>query len=129
MDCMPEVKEKLNFMSLFGLDPDPALYSRMTETESLPAKNLRNFLKATDHQEEQILPMLGIVTRTMERHLEAERFHPDEADRLFRVARAFDGMIKTLGDPGVGIPLEWFCENGGCLDSRVKHPRFVNAQV
>jgi putative toxin-antitoxin system antitoxin component (TIGR02293 family) len=98
LDCAPEVKEKFHFMTLFGLESDPALFSRMTETEGLPAKALHYFCKSTGLQEDQIVALLGIAPRTMERRMESGRLNPEEADKLFQVARAFDGMIKVLNN-------------------------------
>ncbi|MGD0173311.1 MAG: antitoxin Xre/MbcA/ParS toxin-binding domain-containing protein [Anaerolineales bacterium] len=106
LDCAPEVKEKFHFMTLFGLQPDPVLYGRMTEAEGLPTKSLLHFIKNTGLQAEQIVPLLGIVPRTMERRMEAGRLMPEETDKIFQIARAFDVMIDVLGD--AHSALVWF---------------------
>jgi putative toxin-antitoxin system antitoxin component (TIGR02293 family) len=84
-------------MELFGLSPDPELYRRITEKEGLSTKNLNHFLKATGLQEDQIISILGVVPKTMERRMDSGRLHPDEADKLFQVAQAMDVMIGFLG--------------------------------
>jgi|GEM_PF-2418792 len=106
LDCAPEVKEKFHFLTLFGLPPDPDLYSRITETEGLATKNLHQFIKNTGLQEEQIISLLGIVSRTMERRMAVGRLNPEEADKLFQVARSFDLMIEILGN--AHRALVWF---------------------
>jgi putative toxin-antitoxin system antitoxin component (TIGR02293 family) len=106
LDCTPEVKKKFNFMTLFGLPPDPVIYGRIMEEDGLPAKNLHQFLTNTGLQEEQIISILEIVPRTMQRRMEAGRLTPEESYELFRVAQAFVVMIDVLGN--ARRALVWF---------------------
>jgi putative toxin-antitoxin system antitoxin component (TIGR02293 family) len=106
LDCASEVKEKFHFLTLFGLQPDPVLYGRMIQAEGLPTNGLLHFIKNTGLQADQIVPLLGVVPRTMERRMAVGRLNPEEADKLFQVARAFDLMIEILGN--AHRALVWF---------------------
>ena len=92
-----------------------------------PYKVLEGFGKSTSLPIAEIARLVSIPQRTLTRRKQAGRLHPDESERLFRVARVIEKAVQLFeGDREAAM--RWFQTPQPALDGR-KPIEFARTEV
>jgi putative toxin-antitoxin system antitoxin component (TIGR02293 family) len=85
------------YVRLLGLQTyeTPVLLGRIRE--GLSFRSWDQFLRNTGLEKDTAAHLVNIAPRTLARRKEEGRLHPDESDRLIRVARVFSRAVELFG--------------------------------
>jgi putative toxin-antitoxin system antitoxin component (TIGR02293 family) len=94
------------YVRLLGLQTyeTPVLLGRIRE--GLSFRSWDQFLRNTGLDKDTASHLVNIAPRTLARRKEEGRLHPDESDRLIRVARVFSRAVELFGGD-IAAAREW----------------------